>query len=401
MRQLGFLWLRGLAWVAGFLLATACLVLIARAVITWDKPCPDYMCFWATGKIIASGRSPYDFSLQEEVQREHGWDKATEGLGFYHFLPYFYPPSVLGVVCVLLVPLGLSTARMVWLVGNAELLFLTGYMLRNAVPGVPPMIPILLVPAFGFSVLAVLVGQLAPLILFLIAAAWRLLANRWDRSAGWVLAWMMIKPQLITLLLVAVLLWSVRQRRWHVMEGLATGLAVLLLASTWQAPSWPVEWLQAIRQTPVVTAKYPWVGATWLLVLRSLGLERWILGLLYLAVAVPFGRVLLRSVLKPSSTVDDVFSLSLLAAFFIAPYARPYDLPVLLIPLLVLIGRRQLDLWAVGLMVVLVVLPYAHFIYWVPPGSTLMPHHIVFFWVPVLLAVFWFTAYMKPIVVAH
>ncbi len=388
-RKLRRLSIRCFAWTMGFIVTTGVLVVLARALITWEKPCPDYVCFWAAGALLASGHSPYDFALLAQIQQEHGWDKATDGQGFYDFLPYYYPPSLLGLVAVLLVPLGFSTARIAWLVINTELFFLTGYMLRNAVAGIPRVVPMLLVPIFGLSVLCVLVGQLTALVLFLMAATWRLLQRGWDRPAGWVLAWMSIKPQLSVLLLIATLVWLVRQRRWRAIEGFAAGSVLLLVVSTWSVPSWPLQIVRAVIDTPVVTMTFPWVGTTWLLVLRSLGLAGWLLWPAYAVVAVPFCWAVLRCSLTTHSTIDEVFALSILAAFFVAPTARPYDQPILIIPLLVLLGGRIPAFVGPVLLAAFVVEPYVHLLFWAP-SSRNMPVHVWFFWIPLLLAGLWF-----------
>jgi hypothetical protein len=382
-------WVRCFSWAMGFILVTSFLVLLGRAVITWEKPCPDFVCFWAGGELIVSGESPYDAVLQAKIQGEHGWDKATDGLGFFDFLPYYNPPSLLALVSVLLVPLGFSTARMAWLVINTELFFITGYMLRNTVAAVSPVVPMVLVPIFGLSVLSVLVGQVTAMVFFLMAAAWRLLQRRWDRSAGWVLAWMSIKPQLSTLLVMATLVWLARQRRWQAIEGFVTGSVVLVALSTWLVPSWPLQLTQVMVQTPLITITFPKLETTWLLVLRSLGLKGWLLWVSYAVVALPFGWAVLRSALRRSSTIDKVFALSILATFFIAPTARPYDEPILVIPLLVLLGKRIPEFVGAVLLVVLAVLPYVHLLCWVPSIGNI-PAHVWFFWIPLLLASLWF-----------
>jgi hypothetical protein len=76
-------------WSAG---VTALLVLVGRTTLVSDLVCPDFIEFWAAGKLLASGRSPYDTELQARVQQEQGWDLEKRGLGFYPFLPFYYPP---------------------------------------------------------------------------------------------------------------------------------------------------------------------------------------------------------------------------------------------------------------------------------------------------------------------
>ena len=73
---------------------------------------------------------------------------------------------------------------MAWFFLNLELLFLTGFVLRDAVPGVPRSIALVAVPLGLFSVEALLAGQTTILILFLTALAWKLLDCHRDRAAG-------------------------------------------------------------------------------------------------------------------------------------------------------------------------------------------------------------------------
>src|SRR5207245_2150267 len=101
--------------------------------------------------------------------------------------------------------------------------------------------------------------------------------------AGSLLAWLSIKPQLTVVLLLMVFLWAVRHRRWRVLLGIAATLGLLAIASTLVFPGWLVEMVKAPGRTPLPTYYYPWVGTTWFLVLKTLGLHSWWLGGLYLA----------------------------------------------------------------------------------------------------------------------
>jgi hypothetical protein len=369
------------------------IVWVGRSVLPWNEMFPDFVCYWASGLIVASGQDVYDAELQARVQQEYGWDKATKGLGLYDSLPYFYPPWM-GLACTLLVPLGFETAKVVWFFGNVELALLSGYLLGTVV-AVPRWVPLVLVATFAFTLACVLLAQTSIVMLFLLVVAWRLLDRGWDRTAGAVLLGLTHKPQLSAVLLLAGFLWVVRRRRWGVVQGFFAALVLLSLASVWTAPAWPVEMGQAIRQTPTPTQYYPWIGNTWFLVLRACGLHGGLLWVLYLAVAVPFLAAVVRAAWDRTTPLGDLLSLGVLAAFFVAPYARHYDFPVLLIPVVVLLAGRLPD-WAGGLLLpALVVVPYLQYFvlahvkgHYNPSGKFLVEG--TFFWIPSLLALAWF-----------
>jgi hypothetical protein len=87
-------------------------------------------------------------------------------------------------------------------------------------------------------------------------------------------------------------------------------------------------------------------------------------------------------------------ALSLLAAFFVAPYARPYDFPVLLIPLLVLVGDRLPELPAAALLMAVVLLPYVQFLLLLKYRRLYTTTDFIlestYFWIPLVLAAVWF-----------
>jgi hypothetical protein len=393
-RNGAFFWRRLGGWSAATVLIAVAAVLASRSALASPRICSDFLCYWTAAKILASGQNPYDGDLQAGIQQQHGWDKATSGLGIYRFLPYYYPPWF-GLLCMLFLPLGYITAKAAWFWLNVELALGTGYLLRYAVPGLPRWLPAAAVLMFLFSLICLLVGQTAILIVFLTVAAWRLLEARWDRSAGMALAWLTIKPQLTAVLLLGILLWAVRQRRWGVVAGFLITLALLCLASAWMVPRWPAQMLNAARETPPPTEYYPWIGTTWYSLLRTLDLSGWALGTLYLGVALPMLGAVVRAALDRSRLPGDVFAVGILAAFLIAPYARHYDFPVLLLPLVLLLADRLAELTGAALLTALVALPYIQLVYLLHlkeiHGPIFKMHgELTFFWIPVLLTAAWF-----------
>jgi Glycosyltransferase family 87 len=383
-------------WLAGTMLVSWACVQFVLSNAPLEKINPDFICYWAAGKIVASGGSPYDEALQTQIQHERGWDKATDGLGHYDFLPYYYPPWF-AAGCALLVPLGFDGAKVAWFALNLELLLLSGYLLRDAVPGLPKSVPTMAVPLFGLSVIALFVGQTSIIILFLAALTWQLMKHGNDRLAGAALACSTTKPQLAAFLVLAMLLWAARQRRWGVLLGFAATLAALALFGNWLVPGWPIEMLRAAGRTPPPTAYFPWIGTTWLLALKTAGLHSWALWGLYLAVALPFLGVLVRTAMDRSRPLEDILSLGLIAPFILAPYGRHYDFPVLWIPALVLIGRRLSHLAGTSLLLALLVLPYvnlaiiAAFRARYPITVRLFPEW-TFLWIPLMVTATWFAA---------
>jgi len=380
------------------LVATLCLEGLL-AIAPWEKLVPDFICYWTAGKLVASGQSPYDIALQTRIQRGCGWVKETDGLGRFDFLPYYYPPWF-AAFCALLLPLGFQGAKIAWFFLTLELLLLSGYLLRDAVPGLPRSIPLATVPVFVFSLIALFVGQTAVPILFCAVVVWRLLASGSDCLAGVALACLTTKPQVTAILVLALLLWSARRRRWGVVFGFALTLGALALASALIVPGWPVEMIRAGQRTPPPTVYFPWIGTTWFLILETIGLKSWSLWGLYLVVAVPFLVVVAQAALARSRPLEDVMALGLLAPFVVAPYARHYDFPVLLIPLFVLLGRRLSEVVGTILLVALLVLPYIHFGILVkfkekyPSNVRLFPE-FTFFWVPLLLTLIWLATEAK------
>ncbi len=379
-------------WITGITVLSAACVAVSLRVIPGDKLTPDFIHHWTAGKIVASGGNPYDAARQARIHQELGWDRARDGLGIYDFLPYYYPPWF-AVAYALLVPLGYEGARVASYFLNVELLFLSGYFLSGTVTRVPRTIPLVVVPVFVFCPATLLIGQTTILMLFLIVLEWKFLEQGNDLAAGVALAFLTTKPQLGAVLVLALLLWAARQRRWRVVRGFSLTLIALALGSAVIVPLWPLEMVRAIAATPPPTTYLPWIGTTLLLALRTVGLQSWSLWAFYLALAIPFLALVIRAALDRSRPVSDVIALGILAAFIVAPYARHYDFPVLLVPLFVLMGGRLPELAGTALMIVLLVLPYLHLGAMMEfrrkhPTSQQFPE-CTFLWVPALLTGVW------------
>jgi hypothetical protein len=371
-----------LFWVLGFAAITGLAVLVLSYFLSTEKICPDFLQFWTAGQLVASGQSPYSAEDQARVQRQLGWDRDKQGLRSYDFLPFYYSPW-LAFTCVIFLPLGYSTAKLAWLVVNVELLLLSGYQLSRLLDGIPRWISLAAVPCFAMAILGVLIGQIAPLLLFLIVAAWRLLALGRDFWAGTVLALLLTKPQVGIVLAAALLLWSARQHRWSVLLGFALSVSILCAVSFVLLPRWPWQLAEALDQTPLVTQDSPWPSVTWLAVLRTAGAHGSVLWLLYFAAAAPGGALLLVGAWNRQMALNQVIAWAIPITFVVVPYARLYDLTILIIPLLLLLAAKRSARWSVPVFVACLVVSFLQ-LTWVRPSDPYR-FEVSFFWMPVFL----------------
>jgi len=354
----------------------------------------DFICYYTSARLLASGHSPYDLGAEIETQQALGWDRTRDGFGRYDCLPYFYPPWF-GLACTAFLPLGYHAGKIAFFGLNIGLALSSGYLLRDTAKAAPRWAAPVLLPFFVFSVVCVLLAQTSLIVLFLVVLAWMLLDRGHDCWAGVALAWLTIKPQLTAVLLFGVLLWAIRQRRWGVIGAFLITSAFLAAIATAIVPSWPFQMLDAPRQIPPPTELYPWIGNTWFLLLRTLGAQTWGLWLLYLALAVPFLIAVTTAALDPTRPVADVLGAGLLAAFFVSPYARHYDFTVLVVPCLVLVGTRLSRVAGTALLLALVLVPYIQFIILARLKEAYHPrenflYECSFLWIPPLLTVAWF-----------
>jgi hypothetical protein len=345
--------IRAACWLFGSIAWVVLFVVALRDVLPGSMG-GDYLQFWSAGTLLLQRQNPHDIQLLAPIEREAVGETPYPA-------PYLYPPW-LALLSTPLMWFGYRNAQVAWVALNVEAAFAAGYFLRNAALTVPRWIPPILFPLFAFSVFSALMGQTGTLVLLVAAATWRLLEDERDVAAGVVMAWLSIKPQVAGILLVALLVWVVRCRRYRVLAGFGGCLAVLMGISTLFYPQWLPAMLQAQRQFASPTDTWPGLGGTWPLVLRALGVEGWLLWVLYAAGAILFLGLVGWTAIDRHRPLAELVGISLLAGFFVAPYSQAYDYAVLLIPLLVLTGGRVPAEQSRLLWFVVFLGPYLHFL---------------------------------------
>jgi len=120
-----------------------------------------------------------------------------------------------------------------------------------------------------FAARGLLLGQPGIVVYFLeVLALWGLARGR-DRLAGGALAISTLKPQMGYLLVPFLLLWALRDRRWHFVAWFAGVFGALMLAAFVAEPGWLGDWIAQIRRYPSYTA----IGSpVWVVMAHYLGL---------------------------------------------------------------------------------------------------------------------------------
>jgi Glycosyltransferase family 87 len=90
-------------------------------------------------------------------------------------------------------------------------------------------------------------GQFTLLVFASFAFGVILLARQNDELGGWVLAISTVKPHIAIVVLATISVWVLAQRRWRVLRGFASAMAVLGAAATILLPSWFGEFVGAVN----------------------------------------------------------------------------------------------------------------------------------------------------------
>jgi hypothetical protein len=313
-------WLLVLALVVALVILLIQLGGSARGLTT--LPLHDFVEYWAAGRLNVHGENPYDPERVHQLERETG--RTSEGILMWN------PPWTLPLV----MPFGLldcRVAHLLWLCLQFAAIAWCADALWRLYGGPLAQRWIAWLLAFTFlpTLFSLTAGQISPFVLLggvLFLVCWHQGREALAGAAATLLA---IKPHLSCLFWVALLLWSLRSRRWSVLGGgLLTGLAALGVALLCN-PSVLSQYWHTFTSRPPAQYRSPTLGT----VLRLLlGEEQFRLQFLAL---IPGLVWFVPHWLRHRGNWDwkARLPLLLLVSMLTAPYgAWPFDLVLLLVP---------------------------------------------------------------------
>jgi hypothetical protein len=331
-------------WIAVLIVGMLCIhgVLFWKARLLVRQGYPDFTIFYTAGKMLRQGLSHglYNGALQYDVQQTFASGvRIRKGP-----LPYNHP-AFEALIFEPLAALDYPTAYAVWSVFNLAILGFLPFLLRPHIPVLAQCSPLLWLPVWlGFFpvLVALLQGQDVILLLLLNALAFVALKRNAETLAGCWLGLGVFKFQLMVPLVLILMCWK-RGKVVLSFAVTAAGLAAISVAITGWAgalryPGYVLHFEEFMEQGGIaadmpnlrgliegwsVTRGLP--GVHVITIALSVGLLVWV-------VAKGWHRV------DSSQQFDLKFSLAMVAAVLVSYHAFPYDLSLLVIPLLLVVS---------------------------------------------------------------
>jgi hypothetical protein len=328
-----------------------------------------FFTFWLSGKMVWTGESPYSSAAWVGGHHTHGATWIPNQI-----FPY---PLPLALVTAPLGLLPINQAYILWdlvaqlLIAGCLLWLATRWEGLNRQLYV---IFLLLATVLNGNVyLGLMTGTFAAFFLAVLTLALFFMETRRPLLAGLTLAFLALKPPLLTVTAL-IGLWLLFRRDWKALAGLALGGLGLLLVGLLQDPGWVQKFLGAggnlfgmrLGHQPTLIS-YTRLACGGDMTCAFLGYSLAVAALLALYVGLVWRR---RESLSPLMAFSAAIALGLL----LPPYLWSYDYTLLVIPIAFvafeLIRRRETYLHATLFLLVLDVISIASLVlFWLNPDS--------------------------------
>lgn len=208
----------------------------------------------ATRVFLLEGESPYSERATSEIHDLMYGGPARSGEDQALFVYPFYTVYLMAPFA--LIP-DYNMARAIWMtvleISLVGLLLISLSLCRWKV-SVGTLVALVFFSVFWYHGFRPLInGNPSVLVALMIALAFLAIRARHDGLAGFLLAYATIKPQMMVLLAVYILFWSIAQRRWQLFWGFLSSLVFLIATSFMFVPNWIIENLRQIFAYPGYT----------------------------------------------------------------------------------------------------------------------------------------------------
>lgn len=249
-------------------LITAGSVWINYQYVKQDSGANDFVARWlGTRLFLLQGLSPYDEQLMTEAQNL-AYDDSGDSQGNHLF--YLYPFYSIYFFTPFTFVSNFNTARAIWMtVLEISVLFAAFIGIRLSdwrLPRIYTVLVLLFSLTWFYSVLPILAGNVAALVVLLIAGLLISIKRGQDILAGILLALSTIKPEVVVILALFVLVWAVSKRRWLIVSSFFASLGLLIVTTLFIIPDWLMQYIrhaiQYFDETSIMTpgvVLYSWL----------------------------------------------------------------------------------------------------------------------------------------------
>jgi hypothetical protein len=240
--------------------AVVIVLLAAAAAMTWgnyqfaaqNPGGNDFLVHWmGTRSLITDGLNPYSDEVATRIQTYAYGRPANPG---EHLLRVAYPLYSVVVFLPFALIEDFTLARAAWMTvleaGLILLIFLSLRLVRWRVS--PVMLGVLLLfSVFWYHGLRPLINGNAVILVALgLVGAFLAIRAGADELAGVLLAFTTIKPQVVLLVLVFVVFWSMQKSRWRIIGWLIGTVVLLAGSAALLIPNWLMDNLREVMLYP-------------------------------------------------------------------------------------------------------------------------------------------------------
>jgi hypothetical protein len=229
--------------------AVAALVFLTWANYRYSLANPggiDFLPHWlGTRLMLMEGQSPYSEETARVVQSAMSELPRGDEKGAQYFLSPFYSIFVFAPFALIE---DYNTARAVWMttLEVAAVLIVAAGLGLSRWRVKPAMLAMVLIFAalWFYTIQAVLNGDAGLLVGLLIAAALLSIRSEQDGLAGFLLALATVKLEMVILLAIFVIVWSISNQRWIIVWSFLGSVALMTAVTAMLVPNWIWQNLQ-------------------------------------------------------------------------------------------------------------------------------------------------------------
>ena len=212
----------------------------------------DFLVHWLGNRLfITEGQSPYSDETALAIQTMVYGRAARAG---EHELRVAYPLYSLFLFAPFSLVADYILARAIWMTVLEISLILISYLsmrLTNWKPGIGILAVFFVFSIFWYHAFRPLInGNAVIIIALLVVGAVYCIRNKQDELAGILLAISTIKPQVVLLVVLYIIYWAIRKKRWQLVIWFFTSMAILVAFSFLLLPNWLIQNLIEVVRYP-------------------------------------------------------------------------------------------------------------------------------------------------------